>query len=69
VRVFLNRDGVLAAAPQLHESNPSAKQQVLMQGFVSGLQKCQPYTMLPQDRYRQWRMLDLVVYSRTYFGQ
>jgi hypothetical protein len=69
VQVFLNRDGTLAAAPRLLESNPSAKQQVLMQGFVSGLQKCQPYTMLPQDRYKQWRMLPLVVYSRSYVSQ
>jgi hypothetical protein len=69
VRVFLNRDGTVAAAPQLLESNPSAKEQVLMQSFVSGLQKCQPYTMLPQDRYKQWRMLDLVVSSRSFLGQ
>jgi hypothetical protein len=69
VRVFLNRDGTVAAAPQLLESNPSPKQQVLMQSFVTGLQKCQPYTMLPQDRYKQWRMLDLVVYSRSYLSQ
>ena len=69
VRVFLNRDGTVAEAPQLLETNPSPKQQVLMQSFVSALQKCQPYTMLPQDRYKQWRMLDLVVYSRNYVGQ
>ena len=69
VRVFLNRDGTMAETPQLLESNPSAKQQAMMQGFVSGLQKCQPYTMLPQDRYKQWRMLNLVVYSRNYVGQ
>jgi type IV secretory pathway VirB10-like protein len=61
VRVFLNRDGTLAAAPQLLDSNPSTKQQELMQDFVSGLQKCQPYTMLPPDRYTQWKTLDLVV--------
>jgi hypothetical protein len=65
VRVFLNRDGTVAAAPQQLESNPSAKQQALLQRFVSGLQKCQPYTMLPQDRYKQWKMLDLVVYSHN----
>lgn len=69
VRVFLNRDGTVAAAPQVLESNPSPKQQVLMQSFVAGLQKCQPYTMLPQDRYKQWRMLDLVVYSRSFVSQ
>jgi hypothetical protein len=67
VRVFLNRDGTVAAAPQLlDESNPSANEQVLMESFVSALQKCQPYTMLPQDRYKQWRMLDLFVSSRSF---
>jgi type IV secretory pathway VirB10-like protein len=69
VRIFLNRDGTVAAAPQPLESNLSPKQQVLIQSFVSGLQKCQPYTMLPQDRYKQWRMLDLIVYSRSYLSQ
>jgi hypothetical protein len=69
VRVFLNRDGTVAAAPQLLESNPSAKQQALMQNFVGGLQKCQPYTMLPQDRYKEWKSLDLVVYSRNHLAQ
>jgi hypothetical protein len=61
VRVFLDRDGSLAAPPQLLEPNPTARQQALMQDFVGGLQKCQPYTMLPPDRYMQWKTLDLVV--------
>ncbi len=65
VRVFLNRDGTLADGPQLLESNPSAEQHALMQTFVSGLQKCQPYTMLPQDRYSQWKTLDLVVHPHN----
>jgi hypothetical protein len=69
VRVFLNRDGTLAAAPQLLDSNPSADQQALMQNFTSGLQKCQPYTMLPPDRYKQWNTIDLVVYPRNYLAQ
>jgi hypothetical protein len=66
VRVFLNRDGTLAAKPQLIESNPSAEEQALMQSFVSGLQKCQPYTMLPPDRYYEWKTLDLVVRPHNY---
>jgi type IV secretory pathway VirB10-like protein len=69
VRVFLNRDGTLTSAPQLRVSNPSAKQQALMQAFAGGLQKCQPYTMLPQDRYEQWKTLDLAVYPRNYLAQ
>jgi hypothetical protein len=66
VRVFLDRDGTVAAAPQLLDSNPSSEQQTLMQNFVSGLQKCQPYAMLPKDRYNQWKTLDLVVHPHNY---
>ena len=62
IRVFLNRDGTLAAAPQLRDDNPSPKQQTMMQHFVAGLEKCQPYTMLPPDKYKQWKRLDLVVF-------
>jgi hypothetical protein len=61
-RVFLNRDGTLAAEPQLLEPNPSVKQQAVMQAFTSGLQQCQPYTMLPPDKYKSWKTLDLMVY-------
>ena len=31
----------------------------LKQSAVSALMACQPYAMLPQDRYREWRVLDL----------
>jgi hypothetical protein len=69
VRIFLNRDGTLTEAPQLLEPNPSADQQTLMQSFASGLQKCQPYTMLPPDNYEQWKKLDLVVHPHNYLAQ
>jgi hypothetical protein len=69
VRVFLNRDGTVAAAPQLLDGNPSAEQQTLMQNFAAGLQKCQPYTMLPPDMYDQWKSLDLVVHPHNYLAQ
>jgi hypothetical protein len=69
VRVFLNPDGTVAAAPQLLEPNPSTKQQALMEHFASGLQKCQPYTMLPQNQYSRWKKLDLVVYSHSRLAQ
>ena len=69
VRVFLNRDGTVAAAPQLLDQNPSADQRALMQSFASGLQKCQPYTMLPPDEYSRWKTLELVVHPHNYVAQ
>jgi hypothetical protein len=32
---------------------------VLMQGAIRALQTCQPYAMLPKDRYGEWKVLDL----------
>jgi hypothetical protein len=68
MRIFLNRDGTLAKAPLLREQNPSAKQQAMMESFLAGLKKCQPYTMLPPDRYDRWKIIDLLVFPMNSFG-
>ncbi len=62
MRVFLNRDGTLASRPLLMEPVTSAKQQALVQSSINALQQCQPYTMLPPDKYKQWKKLDLTFY-------
>jgi hypothetical protein len=68
IRVFLNRDGTLTRAPMLREANPSEKQEAMMQSFAAGLEKCQPYTMMPQEKYAQWKVLDLVVFPINSYG-
>jgi hypothetical protein len=68
VRVFLNRDGTLTKAPLSRDANPSEKQQAMLQSFAAGLEKCQPFTMLPQDKYAQWKTLDLVVFPMQPYG-
>jgi hypothetical protein len=68
IRIFLNRDGTLTKAPELLEPNPSAKQQAMMASFATGLEKCQPYTMLPPQRYKQWKVINLLVYPIDAFG-
>ena len=52
-------DGRLAAPPMLVEASASAKGPALMESAVSALQACQPYSMLPADKYREWKVLDL----------
>jgi hypothetical protein len=59
LRVLMTPDGRLAAPPMLVEASASAKGPALMQSAMSALQACQPYTMLPADRYREWKVLDL----------
>lgn len=69
LRVYLNRDGTLASPPKLLGPNPSPKALVLMQSAIDALQKCQPYTMLPADKYKQWETLDLVFYPLNFLGR
>ena len=45
--------------PVLIEASASAKGPALMQGAIGALQACQPYAMLPVDRYGEWKVLDL----------
>jgi outer membrane biosynthesis protein TonB len=59
LRVLMTPDGRLAAPPMLVEASASAKGPALMQSAMSALQACQPYSMLPADKYREWKVLDL----------
>ena len=59
LRVLMTPQGKLAAEPILIEASASAKGPLLMQGAISALQACQPYAMLPVDRYGEWKVLDL----------
>jgi hypothetical protein len=59
LRVMMTPQGKLAAEPILIEASASAKGPLLMQGAIKALQACQPYGMLPVDRYGEWKVLDL----------
>ena len=59
LRVLFAPDGTLAAPPGLVEASASAKGPALMQAAIQALQSCQPYAMLPADKYKEWKTLDL----------
>ena len=59
LRVLMTPEGRLAAEPILIEASASMKGPLLMQGAIRALQACQPYVMLPADRYGEWKVLDL----------
>jgi len=59
LRVLLTPEGKLAAKPVLIEASASTKGPALMQSAIGALQACQPYAMLPADRYGEWKVLDL----------
>jgi hypothetical protein len=59
LRVLMTPEGRLAAEPILVEASASMKGPLLMQGAIQALQACQPYAMLPADRYGEWKVIDL----------
>ncbi len=68
IRVFMKPDGKLAAPPLLIEATASEKGPLLLKGATEALQACQPYAMLPRDRYGEWKVLDLDFTPRDFAG-
>jgi outer membrane biosynthesis protein TonB len=68
LRVMMTQRGTLAADPILIEASASMKGPLLMQGAVKALQACQPYAMLPADRYGEWKVLDLSFTPQDFGG-
>ena len=68
LRVMMTPDGKLAAQPIPIEGSASPKALGLMQSAISALQACQPYAMLPADRYGEWKVLDLSFTPQDFRG-
>lgn len=68
LRVFMTLEAKLASEPVLLEASASPKGPALMQGAISALQACQPYAMLPADRYGEWKVLDLSFTPQDFAG-
>jgi outer membrane biosynthesis protein TonB len=66
LRVLMTPDGRLASQPQVGGGSADMKAFDLVKSAIDGLQACQPYTMLPADRYGEWRVLDLTLTPRDF---
>jgi hypothetical protein len=68
LRAFMTPKGRLAMKPILIEASASAKGPALMQSAINALEVCQPYEMLPADRYGEWKVLDLSFTPQDFAG-
>lgn len=68
LRVAFAQDGRLAREPLLIEASASEKGPALMKSAIEALERCQPYAMLPAERYNEWRMLDLSFTPKDFRG-
>lgn len=68
LRAVLATDGTLARPPILIEASPSAKGVAVVKSAMSALQACQPYKMLPADKYEEWKVIDLPFTPQDFGG-
>ena len=69
LRLSFNRDGSLASRPVVLAPVTTAKEEALMHSAIKALEKCQPYTMLPADKYSSWKTLEVIVYPMDFKGR
>jgi hypothetical protein len=68
LRASFLTDGTLASAPLLIEASASTKGPLLMQAAIKALAACQPYAVLPADKYNEWKVLDLSFTPQDFKG-
>lgn len=64
VRIALRPDGKLGLAPELIQAPASDAGPPLVDAAKHALERCQPYTTLPPDRYRDWKIIDVAFSAR-----
>jgi hypothetical protein len=69
VRIFLARDGALAAEPELVEAPPPTRSGPrLVEAAMRAVRQCQPFGFLPPERYEEWKILDINISPREMAG-
>lgn len=66
LRILMRPDGRLAAAPMVKEGTAALKAVDLKDGAVAALAACQPYTMLPPEKYNEWKVIDVTFTPRDF---
>ena len=68
VRFNLNPDGSLNGAPALVEATPGPYSQVAVEAAMRAIRQCQPYAMLPAEKFETWRDITINFDPREMFG-
>ena len=68
MRVPFSSTGVLAGEPTLVEASAAQDGPAVMRAALAALTACAPYSFLPRDRYKEWRVLDVSFSPREMGG-
>jgi hypothetical protein len=70
LRVVMTPEGRLAAEPlPIGVKHPSENGPALLQSAIAALHACEPYQMLPAERYGEWKVLDLSFTTQDFVGE
>jgi hypothetical protein len=61
LRISFKPDGTLASPPELLQAALSADAATLLNTAVNALERCQPFTELPPDKYKKWKTMRIIV--------
>jgi hypothetical protein len=67
VRIQLNPDRRLAAPPQIVSSGSSARYKAAAHAAIQAVLEGQPYTMLRDETYGQWKYMDIDFAPEQFF--
>jgi hypothetical protein len=69
VQVSFKPDGSLASPVRPLGRIATPEQLAMLQSATAALERCQPYTMLPANRYEEWKTLDLTFSPLNFAGR
>lgn len=65
--VMFNRNGTVMRGPDVVEGAPSSLGPIFAESARRAILQCQPYTMLHQEHYAQWKDMEMVFNLRDMF--
>ena len=68
VRFSLSVNGSLNGAPELVDATPGPYTQVAAEAAMRAVRQCQPYSMLPAEKFDTWRDITVRFSPREMFG-
>jgi outer membrane biosynthesis protein TonB len=66
ITLTFRQDGTLAAPPLIEVDPKNERERVIIEGARRAILACQPYTMLPQARYAEWKELPFMFHNKAY---
>jgi colicin import membrane protein len=66
ITLSFKQDGTLASEPLMETQPQNTRERAIYEGARRAIIACQPYTMLPQARYAEWKTIPFMFHNQAY---